>query len=258
MKKTPLLVLTFALAGLPVLFAQTAKPVKVKTESYTAKKCVRENACIEMAFEWPVLSGGNAQAVKAINDSLRAVVYFAAEADPMLPLPLALDSAAAASFAMLQEQLASVEGFETGYFNELGSKIWLNNGRYFSVSMGNFSYAGGAHPNTYTFLSTFDLKTGKTLPLTAIIRDTAALRPLLEKAFVAEKMEDGEPAPKLTELLFDEFKQLPMPANYALMPEGVSFFYNSYEVAPYAVGPTNIDLTWAQLGKLANRKKWGL
>lgn len=257
MKKTLLFLPALLLAGLCSVAAQTPKPVEVRMESYETKKCVRTNACAEMSFHWPVLSGGsNDKAIRAINDSIRAFVCLVAEADPALPLRAALDSAAGASFAMLREQLATAEGYDAGYFNELNSAVLLNNGRYLSVSMGNFSYFGGAHPNTYLSMSTYDLATGKTVPLTDIIRDTAALRPMLEKAFIAEKTEEGEPAPKLSDLLFEDFKQLPMPMNYAVTPEGVSFYYNPYEVAAYYLGPTEITLTWSQLGKLADRKKW--
>jgi hypothetical protein len=47
-----------------------------------------------------------------------------------------------------------------------------------------------------------------------------------------------------------------MPMMYCLVSEGVRFIYNPYEVAPYAVGQTDILLTWEQLGKLADKSKW--
>ena len=254
MKKIILLSLAILLAGLSAVCAQTARPVKVKMQHYKAKKCVNPNSCVELSLSWPLLSGGNAQALSAINDSIRKVVYAAAEADPALPLPRALDTATDSALAMLKEQVAGMDGYDMGYFYELESKVLLNNGRFLSVSMSNFSFAGGAHPNTYARMATYDLKTGRTIPLTEMISDTLALRDLLEKEFIKEKSEPGQPAPALTDILFDE--HLAMPENYAVVREGVYFMYNPYEVAAYVFGPTHITLTWAQLGKLADRKKW--
>ncbi len=254
MKKIIALALAILVVGLSALYAQTARPVKVKMQSYKVKKCVKPNSCVEISLSWPVLSGGNTQAVSAINDSIRKVVYGTAEADPVLPLPRALDTAADSALAMLKEQLAGMDGYDMGYFYELESKVLLNNGRFFSVSMSNFTFAGGAHPNTYAQVATYDLKTGRVIPLTEIIGDTLALRTLLEKQFIKEKSEPGQPVPALSDILFDE--HLAMPENYAIVKEGVYFIYNPYEVAAYVFGPTHITLSWTQLGSLADRKKW--
>jgi len=43
---------------------------------------------------------------------------------------------------------------------------------------------------------------------------------------------------------------------FCVLPEGVRFIYNPYEVAAYAFGQTDILLTWAQLGTLADKSKW--
>lgn len=247
------------LAGVSPLFAQnTPVPVKVNMEHYVSKKCVRTNCCVEMMLEWPVFSGGNAKAVGAINDSLRTFVYLSAQTEPVGPLRPALDSAAAGAYAMLKEQLGDMGEFEIGYSYELKSKVLLNNNRYASVQMDHYSFTGGAHGSYFTLLQTFDLNTGRAVALHDVIRDTVALRPLLEKEFLRQKTQPGEPAPKLSEILFEDFKVLPMPVNFAVTRKGVRFIYNPYDVAAYVFGQTDITLTWAQLGKLADRKKWAL
>lgn len=254
MKKAFFIVLAALLAGFTPVFAQTDTPLKVKMKPYSAKKCVRKKACVEINLSWPVLSGGNSQAVKAINDSIQKMVYIAVEADPAVPMPQALDTAMAYSYAMLKEQVGGMGGYDIGYFYELESTVLLNNGRYFSLSMNSFSFSGGAHPSTYAQIATYDLQTGRVIPLSEIILDTVAFRPLLEQKFIEEKTEPGQPAPTLAEILFQE--PLDLPTNYAIVPEGVRFFYNPYEVAAYAFGPTDITLSWEQLGRLADRKKW--
>lgn len=257
MKKTLFTLLAVLLVGLSASYAQTKSLVKVKTQRYKTQKCVRKNNCVDMSLAWPVLSGGNAKATKAINDSIRAFVYLAAEADPSLPLPRALDTAMAYSVAMLKDQIADMEDSEMGYFYEMESKVLLNNKQYFSLSMSQFIYTGGAHPGNYVEMGTYDLQTGRRIRLDEIIRDTVALRPMLEKKFLDEKNEPGQPTLALSDILFEDFKVLPMPENYAVTARGVEFYYNPYEVAAYVFGPTSITLDWDALGRLADRHKWG-
>ena len=230
-------------------------PLSVKMESFQYKKCVRDSLCATLDFTYPVLSGGkNAAAVQTINDSLTAFVKMMAWTEPKSDLKTTLDSAGFDMYKMLLESEIAPE-YAMPYTNELRSKVILQNTKYLSVQMDNYSFMGGAHGNYGTGLNTFDLNTGKYLSLTEIIADTNAIRPMLEKAFIEEKKEPGE-SPKLADLVFPEFKQLPMPMQWCVVPEGVRFIYNPYEIAAYALGQTDITLTWAQLGSLADQKKW--
>lgn len=256
MKKHLLLLLVMFMTGPALLWAQNTRPVKVKIQRYKAEKCVRKTACVKMLLNWPVLSGGNARAVEAINDSIRNMVYFSAEADPSLPLPRALDTSMVYAYAMLKDQIAGMDDFGMSYEYELESKVLLQNQRYISIAMSNYSFIGGAHPNTYVLFGTYDLQTGRQVRLEEVIPDTLTLRSMLEKAFIQEKTEEGQPAPALSDILFEEYQSLPMPLNFAVTTEGVEFYYNPYEVAAYVFGPTDILFTWEQLGRLAEKAKW--
>lgn len=234
-----------------------ASPLTVTIATVKKEKCLRDSVCATLDLSYPVLSGGNAAITNAVNDSIMAFVYLAADADPAWPMAQVFDSAAQKMYGMLEEDAAmrGADAIPMSFTNELKSKVLWQTNKYLSLEMDTWSFSGGAHGMYGTLLETFDLATGKILDLTAIIKDTTALRPLLEKAFVEAKKED---APDLTlqDLLFPEFKQLPMPVIYCIVAEGVRFMYNPYEVAPYAVGQTDILLTWTQLGGLADKGKW--
>ncbi len=230
-----------------------ASPLTITMAAVKKEKCVRDSVCATLDLSYPVLTGGTATTA-AINDSIEAFVYLVAEADANLPLAQALDSAAWHMFAMLKEgQDVGGAEYSLSYTNELKSKVVWQTNRYLSLEMNTYAFAGGAHGIYGTLLETFDLNTGKPLELTDIIRDTTALRLLLEKAFVDAKKADA-PAATLKDLLLVD--QLTMPAMYCLVPAGVRFVYNPYEVAPYAVGQTDILLTWQQLGALTDPAKW--
>lgn len=233
-----------------------ATPLTFSMQEYVFKKCLRDSVCAEINLKYPVFAGGpGAEAVKRLNDSIGVALYFAANADHALPLKTALDSAAAQLYATLKSD--HEEGFAPGmsYTTELTSEVILQTAKLLSLQMDGYTFSGGAHGYYYTVLNTFDIGSAESVLLTELITDTAALRPLLERAFVDAHAEEIADA-KLEDLLLDPEQPLPMPVNFCIVPSGIRFMYNPYEVAPYAVGQTDIVLSWELLGRLADRKKW--
>lgn len=231
-------------------------PVTVKMEHLGYKKCIKDSLCAEVTVDYPVLSGGNPEAIKIINDSLSAYANYCIFNNPKLSLATAVDSSGINMYAGMVEQSQPDMEYAMSYSNELKCVNLLQNNRYYSVAFSYYSFMGGAHGNYGNGLNTFDLNTGREIQLTEIVADTNALRPLLEKAFVESKKEEGQPTPLLSDLVFPEFVKLPMPVDFAVTPEGLRFVYNTYEVSAYAYGMTDEVLTWAQLGTLADRSKW--
>ena len=233
-----------------------ATPVTITEAKLKAKDCLRDSACAELNLVLPQLSGGaNPVAIAAINDSLRAQASAALEVNPKLSLEQAFDSSMLDLFNGLKEQLKMAPDWPGSYSREVAGKTLWQSPRYASFQVEMSAFTGGAHGNYAAVLSTYDLTTGKSVPLTEVVRDTAALVPMLEKGFVEAKKEAATDTLKLSDLLFEEFKHLPVSTNFCVVKEGVRFFYNPYEVAPWAVGSTEITLTWEQLGALADSKK---
>jgi Protein of unknown function (DUF3298) len=218
---------------------------------YKFSKCLKDSVCAEFVVHMPIFKGAALPpALTAINDSLYALARFGAFDFDHLPLKQALDSAAQSLYSMMTEG-----GMLTGYYQSLRGKVVFQTAKTVSVLAEAEGYTGGAHGYYSTALASYDLATGKSIPLTEVVRDTAALVPLLEKGFLAAKNSD-EPGGKLEEFLFPEFKHLPVTGNYCIEKEGLRFYYNPYEVGPWAIGATDVFLPWAQLGGLAEAKKW--
>lgn len=236
---------------------KTSPPVVVTMTEASARNCVYDTICAEIKLSYPVLSGGaNPAATQAINDSLRAIVYMVIGGDPALPLPQAFDSACLNLYLMLEEQLDLLPDYPAGFTNELSSKILYRNTSLISVEMSNYSFTGGAHGNYSSAINSYFLETGKSVQLTDIVQDTTALLPMIEAAFVAAKNKEGSEQYTLEDLVFTECIPLPLPSQWCIEKAGLRLTYNPYEVAPYAVGQTNIVLSWEQLGDLAAPNKW--
>ncbi len=250
-----------------VLFAQFAcqpgatdkpagprQPLKSELKKWSKKECVADTTCFLMSVSYPALTGGDpliTAAIRvAIEDTYRSMTDFEGRFDS-LPFELMLDSVATAMGRSFTEfRTDSPESFITEWAINANGNVPVLNNRIITVEVTTDSYLGGAHPNYGTSIVSYELAGGKSLEPTDLLTDTSAVLPMLQKAYEADK------GAVLADLLFPEFSnKLPLPQNVAVMPQGIRFYYNSYEVAPYAVGPADLLLTWEQLGDLADRKK---
>lgn len=231
-------------------------PVTVSSTELKARKCVVDTQCAEIRLVFPVVSGGKDAAVRSINDTIGAFVRMVVGGEPSMPISQAVDSAVTNLHLMLEDQLSIVPDYSMGFVHELTSKNLLQNSRIISFELSSYSFTGGAHGNYGSALFTFRLNDGSLVQLTDIVQDTASLRPLLEAGFVESKRAQTGETYELADLVFPESIPLPMPLQWCIVREGVRFTYNPYEVAAYAVGQTDIVLTWEKLGSLADKSKW--
>jgi Protein of unknown function (DUF3298) len=45
-----------------------------------------------------------------------------------------------------------------------------------------------------------------------------------------------------------------LPKNFELQEEGIYFWYNPFEAAAYALGPTDFTISYSELGKLVKKE----
>ncbi|QJD80861.1 DUF3298 and DUF4163 domain-containing protein [Spirosoma rhododendri] len=116
-----------------------------------------------------------------------------------------------------------------------------------TVRMENYAYTGGAHPNTNVMFMNFDRQTGNVLALTDMVSDTTALLTIVERAF--RKDQGLLPQYNLEERgYFLRDGQFFLPANIGIDRKGLTFYYNPYEIAAYALGPIEVTVPYEQLG----------
>ncbi|WP_288429007.1 DUF3298 and DUF4163 domain-containing protein [uncultured Spirosoma sp.] len=115
-----------------------------------------------------------------------------------------------------------------------------------TVQLDNYAYTGGAHPNSNTTFMNFDRRTGNTLTLTDMVSDTTALLKIVERAF--RKEQGLLPQHNLEERgYFLRDGKFFLPANVGIDRKGLTFYYNPYEIAAYALGPIEITVPYEQL-----------
>lgn len=124
--------------------------------------------------------------------------------------------------------------------------VVFNEHRLFSGYILSYAYTGGAHGLEMQEYIVADLRTGKRITLGDLFADES--RPALTRMLTARLRQSAGLSvdQKLTENGFfvDEISPT---ANFYVTGEGVGFYFNHYDIAPYSNGATDIFLTFEEL-----------
>lgn len=111
-------------------------------------------------------------------------------------------------------------------------------------------YTGGAHPNTMVTYLNFDPISGEEITLTDIFKDgyeeylcnrlTDALADKIGANSRKEILEKG----------YLNFNDIYPSENFMLQKDSIQFFYNRYDIAPYALGTTTLGFTYEELSNI--------
>jgi hypothetical protein len=114
-------------------------------------------------------------------------------------------------------------------------------------------YEGGAHPNSGTFCFVVDKNTGTKVSYKSLLKgDEAELLKIAEAEF---RTQSGIKADeKIYDLYWFKDKKFHLTDNYRFTSEGLVFYYNPYEIAPYSFGLIKLTLPYAKIEKLIEWK----
>ena len=147
------------------------------------------------------------------------------------------------------------------YQYEITSELSLNNDSIWNFSVSTFMDTGGAHPNTTIKWANLLAKSGKVLTKDVVFRKdkekeiiNLILKHLIDE--VNQRLETD------TITSIEGLKQngalldvdLYIPENFLLLEDRVSFLYNRYDIAPYSMGEFIIDVPYAEIETMLNRK----
>lgn len=119
-----------------------------------------------------------------------------------------------------------------------GSELVWNGSGVLCIDNYNWEHSGGAHGVGFSGYNCFNLETGKLITEDDIFLDGYE-EPLRLKAI--EHLD--------AEGLFIERDSLQLNGNFFITPEGIGYFYNSYEISCYACGTPGTFIPWKELDK---------
>ncbi len=140
-----------------------------------------------------------------------------------------------------------------------GSKAFLNNqievygmfihidDKIMTYSYERYAYMGGAHGNSRRLLFTFDLDEARILTEEDVFKEgyEQDLTQLIKEAIVDAKADLASVAD------LDDFNffsdQIKPNNNFYVMPEGIIYLFNPYDIAPYSMGETTAFIPYTKL-----------
>ena len=221
---------------------QTQKEFSFQSKKYEKKlgACPNETEqCLTVKLSYPLVEGGVDSVRQKLNNFInRANLSLLTFGENEPDLSLKVDSAVLELGEEYFDFLDDTDFAQAWFLESEGAVTYLDTS-YISLDFSQTTYTGGAHPNSYLQKSVFDIKTGMQLELADLVKDTANLRKAVEIEFrKVREIPEGE---SLEEAGFwFEYDNFLLAHNFGLTDNGLEFFYNPYEVAPYAAGSTSV------------------
>ncbi|MCH2225639.1 MAG: RsiV family protein [Crocinitomicaceae bacterium] len=106
---------------------------------------------------------------------------------------------------------------------------------FVQLSISQWVYEGGAHGNSYNATIPIDRKTGVVLQLTDYFSDINSINKVVEPYF-RKVAEIGEKESLKDAGFWFHHEEFEVNNNFTFSDDSVTFFYNHYEIAPYAAG----------------------
>lgn len=140
------------------------------------------------------------------------------------------------------------------YEYEITSNLEIGKDSVWNYSITQFSYTGGAHPNTVKRMFNMDVATGKIITPEKAFRmeHQAEIKKLIFKKLISEvnlKMETDTivSMEDLNDVGILLDGPLSIPENFLLTKNGVVFYYNRYEIAPYSAGDFSLTVPYEEI-----------
>jgi hypothetical protein len=144
---------------------------------------------------------------------------------------------------MLEFQLPS-----GNWMFEMDIDVLLNRPSLLSLRVNQLEFTGGAHANSWTNYLTIDLETGKVLSLESLfVADfEEELLTISEAAFkrTVNLALDTNLVETHYEFSSDEFM---LPPHFSVGAEGLHFYYNPYDLGPFALGAISFDIPYREI-----------
>jgi Protein of unknown function (DUF3298) len=152
-------------------------------------------------------------------------------------------------FAMFKEEMAYVdtipEMYAMMYDRETQSSLMYADDNYESFEFTFYEYSGGAHPNHASIFRSYKKGNAKALIYSDLFKGGKETEMLLILERHLRQQYQLDPNQPLSQILFDD--TLTLTDNIAVVGDGISFLYNPYEIAAYAVGSIEIWIPFADL-----------
>jgi Protein of unknown function (DUF3298)/Deacetylase PdaC len=219
---------------------------EMQTREMTYEDCVAgSDACTYIRLDYPaVVEVPVGASVEAVTSAI----------DSFLEAPLRPDEPPSGVNALMGRFLSDYAAFkasepksEQSWFLERKAFVLRNTPKLLSLSFSERSFLGGAHGLETVRYVNLDPATGAKISLSDVLKEGAlpeATR--LGEARFREIRALAEGAALKDSGFTFENDLFALTENFALRDDGLAFYYNPYDIAPFAMGATEIVVSWEE------------
>ena len=215
----------------------------VVTKTYTLQKTVyltpekNDSLYLDLQYAYPTAISAHDSVLQSIQTQIKTELFGEAFAD-MRP-----DHALSAYAALNHTQYIQDN---QPLADEWGDK---EHG-FLSYSLSKYSYTGGAHGMSICLVKNYSLATGQSVHEEDLFIDDyfEPLCGMLVEALI-HQIENADTERELRKLGYSVEDIVPND-NFFVSEEGITYVYMPYEIAPYALGRTDIFLPWSVLNSI--------
>jgi len=197
--------------------------------------------CLTLQLEYPEITGMvSNEIVQKLNENIRRDILGSTFLSDQPTSFEELKTSMEADYSSLLEEFPE---YSNPWALEVNSDILYQDSLFISVASTIYSYMGGAHPNSGQLYRSYDLRTGEPIRLSDILTEgyEATLNEAAEIEFRMTREIPPNESLKEKGYWFEEGK-FALNENFAIINKSLIFYFNPYEIAPYALGPTELEL----------------
>ena len=233
-------------------------PYSLFTLDTTDASCITSfKHCPTAKFSLPVFQTPDSSLNIFLNSEVQKMILYKTEST-MFPSINAYLENYFADNSELKKQ-GDYDDESSAWENEKNVKVFNKKGKHLTLESDEYSFCGGAHPNSFSVFKTYDLIIKKQISARDLfinLNDTALLR--IGEHYFRNDNEIAD-STKLSETGFfifgdgDDFENGPnygkfhFNDNYALTKDGIQFLYNRYEIGPYFLGAPRFTIPYTEL-----------
>ncbi len=208
--------------------------------------------CVKVYLRYPVFSYPVTDIFDSINAFINTLILKPPFIHYQIKTPQDIFDYLSADYRRLQQDF---DGYQSGWELLRQIEVLFNRKNILCLNFNEYIYTGGAHPAYTRLFYIFDLNTGKRLGLSDII-DPQKYDSLLH--YIEAEFRSQKGLAKDQDLLAAGFwfpeNRFTLNQNFGAVDDGVIVYYNYYEIAPYAMGPTEIFINCEEMKYFLSQK----
>ena len=209
----------------------------------------RYEDCASVVIRYPEFAGtypGGALAGVTGDIERNLLAPFDADAAPET-----YEDLAESFIASYRRTQADFPEYSHGWTLDRGAAVVFASSGVICIAFAETSFTGGAHPNYRKTLVNYDASTGERIGLSNILRAgyEADLTAAAETRFRQARELEGNVSLSEAGFWFAE-DVFVLNDNFGITGEGLIFHFEAYEVAPYALGPTEFTVPYTDIPAL--------